>query len=352
VDIRYRNRKACQLENEELRVILTREGGHVAQILHKASGLNPLWTPPWPTIEPSAYSHDVHPEYGRSAEAYILSGIMGHSICLDTYGAPSPEEAAAGMPIHGEGSVAPYEVTQPDDSSVSLAALLPLSQIRFHRRVSLRRNVIFFDEAVENLASFDRPIAWTQHVTLGPPFVERGQTELRMPVKQSRVIDQDFGGDQKAGAQFAWPLCPRKDGGVDDLRRYPAASRSAGFTTHLIDPAKEQGFFAAWHPVSQLAFGYVWKRRDFPWVCRWEENCTRAEPPWKSSTITCAIEFGVTPTLGTRRQMVDLGIEFGERAFRWLPAKSVLTASYCAFAAMAPRAPESAVWTDNEVQFT
>jgi hypothetical protein len=35
---------------------------------------------------------------------------MGHSIRLDTYGTPTPEEAAAGMPVHGEAAVVPYTI--------------------------------------------------------------------------------------------------------------------------------------------------------------------------------------------------------------------------------------------------
>lgn len=335
------NRKVCRLENNDLSVVITCEGGHVAEIRHKASGMNPLWTPPWPTIEPSAYFRESHPEYGEAAEERVLSGIAGHMVCLDTYGAPSREEAAAGMPIHGEAPVMRYEITQTDESSATMTTILPLAQIRFRRKLSVRDNLIFFDETVENLTALDRPIAWTQHVTMGPPFVEHGRTELRMPVTRSRVIDQDFGGVQKRAAEFEWPFCPRADGEVEDLRRYTAANRSAGFTTHLVDPLAAHGWFAAWQPASQIAFGYLWNRSDFPWVCRWEENCTRSSAPWNSRTVTCAIEFGVTPTIGSRREMVDLGHLFGEPSFRWLPAKSTLTASYCAFAAVTPTAPES-----------
>ena len=48
---------------------------HIAEILDKASGMNPLWTPPWPSIEPSTYSRDKHPEYGNDAESKLLSGL-------------------------------------------------------------------------------------------------------------------------------------------------------------------------------------------------------------------------------------------------------------------------------------
>jgi hypothetical protein len=69
-----------------------------------------LWTPPWPSIEPSTYDSIEHVEYGTSNETFLLCGLMDHSICLDTYGTPSREESAAGMPVQGDGAVVPYNL--------------------------------------------------------------------------------------------------------------------------------------------------------------------------------------------------------------------------------------------------
>ena len=132
----YRNRRATSVENERIRVIVTAEGGHIAAIIHKATGVNPLWTPPWPSIEPSTYDRVRNAEYGTSDEAIVLSGIMGHSICLDTYGIPSPEEFAAGMPVHGEAGVVPYTLHLGADS-LKLRAVLPLAQLGFRREIHL-----------------------------------------------------------------------------------------------------------------------------------------------------------------------------------------------------------------------
>src|SRR5215475_3913389 len=106
---RYRGRRAASIENDDVRVTVLEEGGHIAEILDKRSGINPLWTPPWPSIEPSTYAPSAHPEYGTSPEAALLAGLMGHNLCLDIFGGPSEEEAAAGLTPHGEASVAPYD---------------------------------------------------------------------------------------------------------------------------------------------------------------------------------------------------------------------------------------------------
>jgi len=42
---------------------------------------------------------------------------------------------------------------------------------------------------VQNLTAWDRPIGWTQHVTLGPPFLERGVTQFRASATRSKVLE-------------------------------------------------------------------------------------------------------------------------------------------------------------------
>src|SRR6266849_5753424 len=97
----YRNRRAATIENAALRVTVLEEGGHIAEVFDKATGVNPLWTPPWPSIEPSTYDRARHPEDGDGADARLLAGIMGHNLCLDIFGGPSADEAAAGLSVHG-----------------------------------------------------------------------------------------------------------------------------------------------------------------------------------------------------------------------------------------------------------
>src|SRR5262245_60230360 len=106
----YRGRRAVSIDNAVLRVTVLVEGGHIAEILDKRTGINPLWTPGWESIEPSTFDPVRDARYGGVADGPLLAGIMGHNLCLDIFGGPSPEEAAAGLSAHGEGSVVPYEI--------------------------------------------------------------------------------------------------------------------------------------------------------------------------------------------------------------------------------------------------
>src|SRR5438132_12229295 len=133
-EVKYRGRRASSIENNSLRVTVLHEGGHIAEILDKSSGVNPLWTPPWPSIEPSTYDLAKHPEYGHDSESKLLAGIMGHNLCLDFFGGPSPEEAAAGMTVHGEASVVRYDVSTVSDRLIQRAEF-PIAQLRFEREI-------------------------------------------------------------------------------------------------------------------------------------------------------------------------------------------------------------------------
>jgi hypothetical protein len=346
--ITYRNRRAWVASNDKLSVTVTEEGGHIASILDKASGVNPLWTPPWDSIEPSEYNRARHPGYGDDAEARLLAGIMGHNLCLDLFGGVSPTEAAAGMSVHGESSVDPYQIRDEPDGLL-MQAVFPQAQLAFERRIRLApgSDVVEITETVGNLTGWDRPSAWTQHVTLGPPFIEGGVTEFRASATRSKVIESDFTngkGLQKTGAIFDWPHCPRKDTGTIDLRVYESAPVSAGYTAHLMDPHREHAFFAGFHPGRKLAFGYVWRRADFPWLGRWEENRARTNTPWLGKTITLGMEFGASPMPETRQQMIERGSLFGVAGYKWIPARGKITAKYCAFARAAGRVPDEVRW--------
>lgn len=343
----FHGRRAAQLETDELRLTVTEEGGHLAELLHKEAGISPLWIPQWKSIEPSEYSPVRHPDHGNGPESQLVAGLLGHSICLDLFGAPDPEESAAGIPVHGEAPVATYKV-EGDDSELILSAVLPKAELTFRRSLKLAGDgVVSFSESVDNHACTDRPIGWTQHVTLGAPFLQHGNTRFIISGTRSWVYEGDFNnglGMQMPGAEFDWPLCPRKDGGVDDFSTFTSEESTGGFTAHLMNPEREHAFFLAWSPRYKLAVGYAWRREDFPWLSRWEENHLRPWAPWNSNGFALGMEFGVSPMVESRRKMVERGKVFDTPTFRWIPARSRHSVRYCAFVRPADTLPGSVQW--------
>jgi hypothetical protein len=309
-----------------------------------------LWTPPWPSLEPSRYDAHRHPEYGEGPEAKLLAGIMGHNLCMDIFGPPGPEEASAGMTVHGEASVVLWEASY-GAGELALTASLPWSQLRVERRIRLTDHAVAFMETVENLSATDRPIAWTEHVTLGPPFLRKGSTVFAATATRSLVEDADFPGNYlQPGAEFEWPLAPLRTGGSADLRRLHDVPVAAAYTAHLMAPGTDASF-VAWSPESGIAFGYAWSPADFPWLGIWEENSSRDAAPWNRETLTRGMEFGVSPIPETRRDMIRRGSMFGVPGFRWIPALSRVSVQYDAAIAKTASAPARLVRSGDGVRF-
>jgi hypothetical protein len=338
----YRGRRAATIDNDQIRLTVLVEGGHIAEVLDKATGVNPLWTPPWPSIEPSAYEAAAHAAlYGSGSDARLLAGIMGHNLCLDIFGGPSDEEAGAGLTAHGDASIATYDVSHCGDGLL-MRARLPIAQIQVERRIGLQGRAVHLHERVASCCGFDRPIAWTQHVTLGPPLLENGVTAFRASATRSQVFESRFGAADylQPGARFEWPRAPRIGGGIADLRLFTDQPRSSAYTAHLMDGHERAAFFVAFSPRLRLAFGYVWKPSDFPWMGIWEENRSRTGTPWNGETLARGMEFGVS---------VDRGRLFGTPTYRWLPAAGALEAEYWIVLQHAATIPDALEWPGRSV---
>jgi hypothetical protein len=337
----FKGRRAAQIENDFLRVTVLEEGGHIAEVFDKRAGVSPLWIPHWPSVEPSAFCADQYGQFGTGPDAKLLVGIMGHNLCLDLFGGPSPEEAVAGLTVHGESSVGAYNITC-DAQVLVLQVTLPIAQLKFSRSIQLR----WIHEAVENLNAMDRPLAWTQHVTMSPPFLDPATTQFRASMGRSVVSETDpgFAAYLSPGREFSWPLAPRPDGGLSDLQQMHPAAPASGYTAHLTNGQGSNAFFVAFAPQFSLAFGYLWRSSDFPWMGIWEENCSRAGSPWDSRTITRGMEFGVSPFPESRREMVDRNRLLDAPTYKWIAAQGRLEAEYWIVSQTAEIIPETLSW--------
>jgi hypothetical protein len=347
-EILFNGRRAAQIENDELRVTVLREGGHIAEVFDKRAGVSPLWIPHWASMEPSEFARERPGQFGSGADAKLLSGIMGHNLCLDLFGGPSEEEAAAGLTVHGEASVDPYDIVE-SSGELYMGLTLPMAQLKFSRSIRLQTHHIRIKESVENLSAIDRPLAWTQHVTLGPPFLDPATTEFRASMTHSIVSQSDPGFDAylQPGMEFDWPMAPRINGGHADLRKMQSTAPASGYTAHVADPRRDHACFVAFAPQYRLAFGYIWKGADFPWLGIWEENCSRPGTPWDGRAVTRGMEFGVSPFPETRRAMVERGRLLGTPTYKWLPSLGRLDVEYWISSQIADAVPEALSWPER-----
>ena len=304
-------------------------GGHICELIsNRHSNVNPLWRPPWKTIDPNEYKIGKHKRtYGPMPDGRLLAGIAGHNLSFDHFGPPSPEETAAGHSTHGEAPALQWKAQKITNSPASLeyGVTLPESQIRFRRMLSVDRQnpVVYCEERALNLSTVDRPISWNEHVTFGPPFVESEVTTFDIPATKAKVCPQSYSSSMsiRPEAEFRWPLAPLKGEGHANLRTTPKRDFSH-YTAQLIDPKLRIGFVAACNAPLGLLVVYAFRREDFPWVGNWEERFYLQGPPWCGRTFCRGLEFSSTPFAIPRRETVTQGPLFGEMTYRWLPAKT------------------------------
>jgi len=351
----FSHRRTVVLENGRVALTFLPGGGHIAALTLKSNNVNALWDPPWNTIDPAGYDPQKHPDYGEGPEAKLLAGIAGHNLCFDFFGPPSEAEIAAGHTVHGEASVVNWEVESKPGELIA-AAELPLARMRIERRLRLGSGAqaVVVTESAENLNAVDRAVGWQQHVTLGPPFLEKGKTVFHLPATSCKVYEQEFapGGHDRfvRGAEFTWPMAPGAGGGWSDMRVTVDKPVSGALTAQLMNPALDQAFFTAFHPGTKTVFGYVWKRADFPWLTVWEENHARDFKPWNGQTFTRGMEFGVSPFAEARPDMVARGRMFGEKCYRFIPARSKVTVEYVLFIGESERPVEAVEWSGDRIR--
>ena len=335
-----------RLANDAIKLITLTGGGAIADLRLSTGSSelrqNVLWEAPWPSLDPDRYQARLHNRtYGPEFVGKFLAGFTGHALCLDYFGAPSEAEAREGLCLHGEAAVSRWRVLQQSQSKTSATVLmeaeLPNAGLRFQRELRLRRKetVVYVSETAFNLRSTDHFFHWTQHVTLGPPFLQAGESLICVPAQRAMTWPHGYEGESLLAnsREFSWPHAPAADGGVVDISR-PFLRPGAGFVVAaLLDPGRDLTFVAALNFRLGLALGYCFPRNAFPWVAVWEENCSRRVSPWKGKTQARGVEFGTTPMPVGKREAFATGPLFGAPTFRCVPARGNVQASYAIFLA-------------------
>src|SRR5580700_8735842 len=172
---------ALDFSNDKLSLTMFPEGGAFGQLILQddAEKMSPLWNP----MRFARENGQKQPD----------SFYRGHFVCVDGFGPVSPEEKAAGLPMHGEAQTRPWQMLSSDKKgntlSAAFVARLPLAQEVFTRTIRLvdGENIVWVESELESLLAFDRPAFWAEHATIGSPFLEAGKTVVDMPAERSRT---------------------------------------------------------------------------------------------------------------------------------------------------------------------
>jgi hypothetical protein len=319
---KFENRAALLISNDKLELTVMAEGGAFARLLRRGDPqkLSPLWDP-----ARAAREEGKEGRFGAS---------LGHFVCVDGFGSPSREERAAGLPGHGEAHVQPWELRLSEKkdgvATLELVARLPLVHEVFTRTIRMvdGESVIYVRSGLESLLAFDRPVCWTEHATIGAPFLQPGVTVVDLPAKRATTRPFPAGARKgrrlASGKEFTWPNAPTADGGHVDLRAAPAQLGYSDIATVLLDSAREHVFVTALNKDKHLVFGYLFRASDYPWLQDWENYTTAV-------AMARGLEFSTQPFGQSRRLTVDLHSLLGAPTYRWLPAKSKIETRFLMF---------------------
>jgi hypothetical protein len=342
--IDWKGRAATRLSNGVVELTVLTGGGHLAELRFVEPGgpqsENAFWEAPWLTVDPTDERlQELAIEYAPVEQGVTLAGYTGHAICLDYFGAPSAEQAAAGLPLHGEAGVRDWNVTQPEDATEANCrwdVRLPVAELRFKREIRLqhRESVVYVEESVHNERDIDHACHWIQHATFGAPFLTADECSLAASAVRGLTSTDAYENSLLAERrEFMWPYAPRDevDSPAVDLRRLFCA-KGRGFLAGMqMDPGRKVQYIVAANWSRRWAMGYCFRRQDFPWMAVWEENCSRENSPWSGRTQARGMEFGTTPLPLDPGEAFPGGTTFDSPTWCVVPAKGTLTARYLIF---------------------
>jgi hypothetical protein len=274
----------------------------------------------------------------RDGETLSPFARVSHMLALDGFGAPSAEEAALGMPFHGEIGRQTFKVISSHESgpvrSVVLQATLPLAQEVLTRTIELSdgENVVRVTSDLESLLTVDRPISWAEHATIGPPYMEKGKVVVDMPATNCRVRPYKPGsipGHLIYEKDFKWPMAPTVNGGQADLRVVPSDHNWLDLASCQLDTTRKLEFVSALQLERHLVFGYVFRHDDYPWLMSWM-NFTGDDHAARG------MEFSTQPFDISHRDTVSMSPLFGTPTFRWLAAKAKIQTRFFMFYTKVP----------------
>lgn len=343
---KWRGRPGWIIANELLQLTHLSGGGHIVDLRRvDRPSASPLWAPRWKTQEPFEFNPKTDiKKFGETEVGKLLSGIAGHSLCLDLFGMPSPEEIKSGMTLHGEAGILKWQIDgkkHADEAVLTAEVRLPKAGLSFVRELTLieGESVVYVRETVKNERAAARDFQWQQHVTLGPPFLSAKDCTINLPGARGRTFPRGYEGRDAVASDedFEWPYAPKFNRGRVDLRR-PLSIGRRGFVAGIqIAPGRDHGFACAVNARLSLAIGYVFRRKDFPWVALWEENRARKSSPWNGREQVRGLEFGASPLPMTRDENFALGKLFGTPTLAHIPAKGTVEATYVIFLTCVPK---------------
>ncbi|MEP6845274.1 MAG: hypothetical protein ABI861_04700 [Panacibacter sp.] len=304
----YTTDTKIKLHNKTSMVEVYLHGGAITDFHLSDNPVNPL---------SFHFSKEQMPANNKAGAAY-----QGHFICAGRWGEPSAGEVNAGIPNHGEPANIEWQLNETADTHLSMEVTASLEGLHIRRRMQLdpKAAICHVEETIKNIHPLGRLYQFVQHPTIAAPFLN--ETTI---INCNATLGFDYKYmDTPNDHKVNWPLVSDESRSQIDLRNSQQDYNSV--FSFIVNSEDHFGWVTAYSPEHNLIVGYLWNRKDYPWINLWQH--------FENGVIKYrGLEFGTTGLHQPFRKIIENNnLEvFGEPAFAYIDAGEELVKGYTFF---------------------
>ena len=296
------------LHNASVNLSVDLNGGAITDFHLNSSAVNPL---------SFCFSQDQMPENNKTGAPF-----QGHFLCLGRWGEPSSGEKDAGVPFHGQFAAIPWEVDVLRGNEflgMKAKSLLEGLTISRHIYLDLINPLYLVKEKVANPNPLGRLFSMVQHPSLATPFLDNN---ILVNCNASEGFDQLHYKDVNANI-IKW--VDRNTSSINSDTVYSTAHREDIVNTYIIADEATYGWITAYSPSTNTLIGYLWPRKDYPWIHIWEHV-------EDGNLIYMGLEFGDTAIHQPFHEILQTTTTlFGENTFGYIDSGGSIEKQFLSF---------------------
>jgi Domain of unknown function (DUF4432) len=262
-----------RLEDAELCVaVIPDKGADIVELLHKPSGIDPLFKAPWGLQPPGS-----RPREGSGDLEFLWNYEGGWQELF-----PNVNDAVVHrgetIPFHGEVATLPWNVRRMGDRALLCSVRCRRTPFSLERLMRLEKGTLVLEETVTNESDEPAHFVWGHHCVLGPPFLEEG-CRLHVPAGTIETVSELWENTARLepGQSEQWPHARLRSGETVDLSVVPGLEAASHDDVYLRD--LEDGWAVVENPRIGLAFRLEWDPGVFRWLISWQPYGGAVEKP-------------------------------------------------------------------------
>lgn len=312
------------LQNSTALIKVDKLGGAITNFSLKNKKINPL-----------SFRLELKNQISRSCF------YKGHFLGLGRWADPSVKEGEAGLSKHGDLVNADWEGVA-SGNSCTMATSSKLEGFDIERTITLHPDSSCFHvkEKIKNINPLSRMYNMVQHATIASPFLNKN-TIINCSATKGFNALAEYAGEEL----FQWPNVSENRHTITNLE-CPLNAHSAvhSFISH---PEQPWGWITAYSPEHALLLGYIWNRKDYPWINFWMQES-------ENNIIYRGLEFNTTGIHKTFREILEKNLiqVLGEKTYSFIDPQEEHTRQYIAFLCEAPadfKGVETIAFKNNEL---